>query len=446
MSKIPYNIVVSRTELAHADWPFDISVVIPSLHEAGNLQLLLPRLDAVLNALALHSQLIIVDNCPDEETIEVARTHQATLVDQQVPGYGAALRIGFDLTEAPFVLTLDADLSHPPDYIEEMWEKRERAEVLIASRYVKGGNAEMSLGRLVLSRILNVFFSRGLDLKVRDMSSGYRLYSRRCLQSLDLVGSGFEVLQEILVKAYCEGWRVFEVPFSYAPRRQGSSHTRVISFGLSYVRAFKSLYRLRNSILSADYDARAYSSIVLPQRLWQRQRFRFVTRLIEGEGAVLDVGAGSSRILRALPSGSVGVDILLRKLRYARGFGTMLVQGSAFYLPFGSASFPCVLCSQVIEHVPKSSPILDELDRLLEPGGPLVLGTPDYGRWEWRFTEAIYQRVLPSAYADEHISHYTRNELVNLFRKRGYALEEQRYVFRGELILKFRKNDSLPLK
>jgi 2-polyprenyl-3-methyl-5-hydroxy-6-metoxy-1,4-benzoquinol methylase len=93
----------------------------------------------------------------------------------------------------------------------------------------------------------------------------------------------------------------------------------------------------------------------------------------------------------------------------------------------------------VIEHVPKDSPILAELDRVLAPGGALLLGTPDYANWEWRFTEAIYQRVLPSAYADEHISHYSREELIDLFRQRGYRLEATRYILRGELILKLRK-------
>jgi ubiquinone/menaquinone biosynthesis C-methylase UbiE len=116
-----------------------------------------------------------------------------------------------------------------------------------------------------------------------------------------------------------------------------------------------------------------------------------------------------------------------------------LVQGSAFHLPFGDASFPCVLCSQVIEHVPKDSPILDELCRVLKPGGRLVLGTPDYSRWQWVAIEAVYQRVLPSAYADEHIAHYSRQELLELLGARGYQHEETRYILGGELIMALRK-------
>ena len=145
--------------------------------------------------------------------------------------------------------------------------------------------------------------------------------------------------------------------------------------------------------------------------------------------------AGSSA---AFPSGSVAVDVLHRKLRYARRFNRPLVRASGFALPFPDESFRCVLCSQVIEHVPKESPILDELCRVLKPGGRLVLGTPDYANWQWVYIEKLYGMV-PGGYKDEHISHYTNRELVEIMGKRGLRLEEERYILQGELIQAFRK-------
>ena len=68
---------------------------------------------------------------------------------------------------------------------------------------------------------------------------------------------------------------------------------------------------------------------------------------------------------------------------------------SGFELPFPDASFSCVLSSEVIEHVPKESPMLDELCRVLKPGGRLVLGTPDYARREWVYLEKLYARFAP---------------------------------------------------
>jgi hypothetical protein len=103
------------------------------------------------------------------------------------------------------------------------------------------------------------------------------------------------------------------------------------------------MWKTRNSILAADYDDRAHDSPIPFQNYWQRQRLRHVTELtelIEGEGPVLDVGCGSSRIIGALPEGSVGVGVLLRRLRFGRKFDTPLVQASGFELPFPDEAFP----------------------------------------------------------------------------------------------------------
>jgi len=416
-----------------------LSVVIPSLREAESLRLLLPELHAALRQLDVDAtEVIIVTDSDDAETMEVARMFGARAVAQATPGYGGALQSGLQTASGDFVLTMDADLSHAPSMIKTLWRHRQQADIVIASRYVPGGSARMPLARYLLSRVLNNVFSRGLTLNVHDMSSGFRLYRASLLADLTELPRDFDVLQTILVRAYAEGRAVIEIPFDYQPRRFGKSHARVIQFGMAYARTFWSLWKLRNSILCADYDARAHDSLIPLQRYWQRQRHKHVTELIAGEGAVADVGCGSSKIIGALPPGSVGVDVLLRKLRFARRFGVPLVQGSGFTLPFPDQSFSCVLCSQVIEHVPKDSPILDELVRVLKPGGRLVLGTPDYANWEWVLTEKLYGFFAPGAYADEHIAHYTRTELIDHFAKRGFTHEATRYILRGELILALR--------
>jgi SAM-dependent methyltransferase len=273
---------------------------------------------------------------------------------------------------------------------------------------------------------------------IKDLSSGFRLYRASAIREQRITSRDFDVLQQILVQAFAEGWRVQEVPFTYQPRKYGSSNARVLRVGIACLRTFGQLWKLRNSILAADYDDRAHDSRIFLQRYWQRERFRHVMNLIAGEGPVLDVGCGSSRIVGSLPPGSVGVDILQRKLRYARRFSKPLVRASGFALPFPDSSFSCVLCSQVIEHVPKDAPILDELCRVLRPGGRLVLGTPDYAKWQWVYVEKLYG-LVPGGYKDEHISHYTNSELARIMQARGLHFEQERYILKGELIMALRK-------
>lgn len=416
----------------------DLSVLIPALNEADNLAVLVPQLIDLLNRLGVTYEILLLTQNADERTRAIAREHGAQIVEQRTPGYGGALTTGFAQASGDFFLTMDADLSHPASVVEDLWRERERADVTIASRYLPGGSAEMSAYRYALSRTLNAVFSRGLDVPIKDLSSGFRLYRATVIRDLQVASRDYDVLQQIAVRSFAEGWRIREIPFRYQPREHGSSHARVFRVGKACLRTFGQLWLLRNSILAADYDDRAHDSRIFLQRYWQRSRHRYVMELVANEGPVLDIGCGSSRIIGDLAPGSVAVDVLHRKLRYARKFKRALVRGSGFAIPFADASFSCVLCSQVIEHVPKESPILDELCRVLRPGGRLVLGTPDYANWQWVYIEKLYGMV-PGGYKDEHISHYTNREIVGLMKDRGLTFEEERYILRGELIQAFRK-------
>lgn len=421
----------------------ELSVVIPALNEADNLALLLPQVRERLDSLDIQYEVLVVDEQANEATRQVVAQNGAVLLTPDSRGYGGALRAGFEQAQGKYIITMDADLSHPPDILCDLWAERQNAEVVIASRYVKGGKAHMPISRLVLSLILNLLFSRGVGLTTRDMSSGYRLYTAAVIKQCVSINRDFNVLQELLVRILVDGHRIKEIPFDYRPRRHGSSHARVIKFGVAYLRTFGRLWRLRNSISSADYDWRAYDSWVPPQRYWQRQRYRHIVKMIAGRGACLDVGCGSSRIVTALPPGSLALDILLHKLRFTRrqwdGCARSAVQGSLLALPVRDGAFPCVLCSQVIEHIPREG-VLDELDRALAPGGTLVLGTPDYSKWQWTAVKWLYGLFLPQADADEHLVHYTRQKLLDAFvDQRGYTLEDERYILQGELILRLRK-------
>jgi SAM-dependent methyltransferase len=309
---------------------------------------------------------------------------------------------------------------------------------VIASRYVEGGSAQMPLSRSLLSRILNLVYRRALALPLSDLSSGYRLYHRRVLDELALISEKYDVLEEILVKIYSRGWRVLEIPFAYQPRAAGRSHANVIGFTPHFLATLVSLWRMRNSAVAADYDSRAYDSIVLPQRWWQRRRHRIVNELLGDLHPRLDAGCGSSRIIQSDPS-SIALDVEIAKLRFLRDSNPRRVRGSTLQLPFPDGHFAAVLSSQVIEHIPLSPGLFRELHRVLAPGGTLVIGTPDYGRASWRVIESLYRWILPNAYGDEHITHYTRHSLLEQLADSGFAIRRYRYVFWSELIVQCEK-------
>lgn len=421
-----------------------LSIVIPALNEGENLKLLLPRLQRVVKGLGIRQyEITLVDGGSIDDTTGVARNAGAEVVTQQEPGYGGALKAGFEATTGEYILTLDADLSHDPDFVRPMWESRQEAEIIVASRYIPQGSAQMPFVRKVLSIILNKVFTLGLSLPVHDISSGFRLYRSSALKGMPIESFDFDVLEEILIRCYAQGWTIKELPFRYLPRQEGASHINLLRFGYAYLRTFRRMWELRNSILCADYDDRAFDSRIPPQRYWQRARHNIITGFAADAGLCLDIGCGSSRILSHVDE-VIGADILLRKLRWARKYGKPLVNADIFALPFPDEAFDCVICSEVIEHIAASDTPFLEMRRVLKREGRLILGTPDYGRLSWRIIEALYHRLIPGGYADEHITHYSRKGLVPFMEDLGFALHDVQYVLGSEMILLFVKGQTAP--
>ena len=423
--------------------PVELAIVLPCLNEGDNLRTLLPKIKEVLADLGATHQIFVIDGGSTDTTVEVAGALGAHVIVQRGRGYGGALRTAFEEINATWVLTMDADFSHHPVFIKYMFARRKEAEIIIASRYTAQGYGEMPWTRKLLSGALNKVFAFILGLNIGDLSSGFRLYHRNAISKLELHYETYAVLQEILVKAYCQGYRVIEEPFHYLPRRHGSSHARVFKFGVVYLQSLYALWVYRNSLDSADYDARAFNSRIPLQRWWRRKRCHIVRDYIEDKMRILDVGCGSSQLLNGAPQ-TIGVDTSLNKLRYMRRPARMLINASVFSLPFRDGAFEVITASQLVEHVGDAPSPVAEMARCLEPGGILIIGTPDYGRKQWRMIKKLYDMAKPDKDTDRHLTKYDLDSLTQTLRRHGFEILEYRYIFGAELLVKARKTVPQP--
>lgn len=223
----------------------ELSVLIPAWNEEGNIGPLLRRCHATLGEMGITYEILVVDGGSVDRTVREAEAEGAIARRQEGRGYGGALRTGFKLARGRYVQTMDSDLSHEPEVIAQLYAARERADVVIASRYVKGGAADMPLYRAVLSRILNVVFTTVLQIPVKDISSGFRLYRGDVVRDLEFYASDFDVLEEILILIVVRGGSVTEVPFHYRPRVEGKSHARLFHFAIAYLKTLHAMWRLR---------------------------------------------------------------------------------------------------------------------------------------------------------------------------------------------------------
>jgi SAM-dependent methyltransferase len=320
--------------------------------------------------------------------------------------------------DSEFVIFVDDSVPDVPERIKELWAQRDTAELLISSRYSDDRGTRPKELRREAERYVDRFLARILTLDTNDVRSSFQLVRRDTLTDLVAQGADLDDPVDVCVRTAIHGWTTREVQKPFWPLRteQPPAPRRPTAAALFHH------WSRRNGIDSADYDMRAFNSRLPPQRAWQRQRHEKTYELVAPfvNQRILNVGAGSGRLSLDLP-GSISVDIVHAKLRYMRRYNVNpAVTASVFHLPFPDDTFDCVLCCEVVEHVPRDPSPIAELVRVLRPGGRLVLSTPDYGTPMWPIVEKLYAAAQPKGYADEHITHYTEESLIE--EMRGYGL------------------------
>src|ERR1700675_1401742 len=112
----------------------DVSVILPVMNEAENLRVLIPRLVALLDRERITHEIIVIDGPSTDGTREVAQELGARVVEERRRGYAGAMVTGIAEARGDYVLTLDADQSHDPDFVVKMWPAATRADIVVASR------------------------------------------------------------------------------------------------------------------------------------------------------------------------------------------------------------------------------------------------------------------------------------------------------------------------
>ncbi len=243
--------VAARAEAA--DRTVDFSVILPSCREAENLRLLLPRISEALDRMAASHEILVVDTVtPQDDTPEVCAELGAIHTPRRGGNdYADAIRTGFAEARGTWVAVMDADGSHDPSFLETMWANREQADVVIASRYVKGGSTENPFILVFLSRMLNAVFAMVLRMPIRDVSNSLRLYRGDRVRTLRLTSAHLDVLEEVLARMLweqCPPARIVEVPFRFGRRTHGESKRSMVVFIWAFLTAMLRLARLKRSV------------------------------------------------------------------------------------------------------------------------------------------------------------------------------------------------------
>jgi len=207
-------------------------IVLPTYNEIENLE----RLVVAVLATGDFHLLIIDDNSPDgtgqlaeqlrnryPDRIDVLhRTGKLGLGTAYITGFNYALQRDYDL-----VIEMDSDFSHDPGYLPTMLKAAEHADVVVGSRYVRGGGTRnWSLVRQIVSRGGSLYTRLVLGLQLSDLTSGFICYRRDVLSALDLESiraNGYSFQIEMKWRCHQHGYRITEIPIIFPDREAGQS-------------------------------------------------------------------------------------------------------------------------------------------------------------------------------------------------------------------------------
>jgi hypothetical protein len=233
MTTVPssYSTIPRSREAVH------VSVVIPCLNEADNIEQCIARASAVLGEHGLEGEVIVVDNGSEDGSGLLAERAGATVVHEPRRGYGSAYLAGFGAARGDYIVMLDADLTYDFGEIPQFVDRLDAgAQLVIGDRMDNIHPGAMPwlhrhVGNPLLTGILNAFFSTG----VKDAHCGMRAVRREVLETLDLRSTGMEFASEMVIRATKRDLLIDEVPIEYHPR-SGTSKLSTFRDGWRHLR------------------------------------------------------------------------------------------------------------------------------------------------------------------------------------------------------------------
>ena len=223
----------------------EVSIVLPVYNEGEAVEPVLRSLSAAVRA--PHELVVVYDFDGDTTVPVVAR------LANEIPGLRGlrndlgrgvlnAMKAGIGGTSAPYVLISMADGSDDPTAVEQMLAlAREGADVVSASRYMKGGRqvGGPPLKRL-MSRIAGLSLHWFARVPTHDPTNNFKLYSRRFLESITIESTaGFELALELTVKATLAKRRIAEIPTTWRDRTAGQSNFKLRKWLPHYLRWYR---------------------------------------------------------------------------------------------------------------------------------------------------------------------------------------------------------------
>ena len=221
-------------------------LIVPTYNERSNIA---PLVERIRKAVRSEPILFVDDNSPDGTAEEISRIQQTDgaielMVRPEKAGFASAYRDGMKKvlreSTADYIITMDADLSHPPELLPRMVELLKSNPVVIGARYISGGNTQgWSIRRHLLSVGANIYARILTGVPAHDLTGGFVGYQAKVLRALNLDemrSEGYAFQMEMKFVLHRNGNRFCEFPIVFSERHAGKSKftAKILREGIAF--------------------------------------------------------------------------------------------------------------------------------------------------------------------------------------------------------------------
>jgi glycosyltransferase involved in cell wall biosynthesis len=207
-----------------------VSVVIPTLNEAGNI---LEAVTTIQKELAYPKEIIVVDGNSTDGTIQIVKETNCKLIIEPRRGYGLALRTGFKHAKGDIIVMVDGDGTYEVKHINRLLETMTKndAELCLATR-MYDPNKAMGLMNFVGNKVITFCYDFLYKQFLSDSQSGFRAISHSAIEKVDLSQGDMAFATEMLVEFAKKGFKMVEMHSTYKARKYGKTKLRKIKSGI----------------------------------------------------------------------------------------------------------------------------------------------------------------------------------------------------------------------
>ena len=202
-----------------------VSIVIPTLNEAGNI---LEAVTTIEKGLEYPKEIIVVDGNSTDGTIQIVKdTKFCKLIIEPRRGYGLALKTGMKNAKGNIIIMVDGDGTYEVRHINRMLAKmiENDADMVLATR-MYDPNKAMGLMNFIGNKVITFCFDFLYSQFLSDTQSGFRAISHSAMDQVDLTEGDMAYATEMLVKFTKKGFKMVEIPTTYKSRKYGKPKLR----------------------------------------------------------------------------------------------------------------------------------------------------------------------------------------------------------------------------